>query len=133
MTRAISFLVALLLAGGCATPEPRADAVVIPAKQMTPGVVQKEIRKGMSQAQVAESLGSPNIVTRDSEGKETWVYDKFATEASSSHSDAYGTILILGASKERSTRSANQRTLTVLIKFDAAAKVDTYSFHASSF
>jgi hypothetical protein len=33
---------------------------------MTLGVVQKEIHKGLSQADVAEALGSPNIVTRDS-------------------------------------------------------------------
>ncbi len=42
---------------------------------MTVGIVQKEIRIGMSQADVAAALGSPNIVTRDSEGKETWIYE----------------------------------------------------------
>src|SRR3972149_7131815 len=55
-------------------------------REMTVGVVQKEIRKGMSQADVAEALGSPNIVTKDSLGDETWIYDKIATEASYSRS-----------------------------------------------
>src|SRR3989337_1314998 len=55
-------------------------------REMTVGVVQKEIRVGMSQADVAEALGSPNIVTKDSVGDETWIYDKIATEASYSRS-----------------------------------------------
>jgi outer membrane protein assembly factor BamE (lipoprotein component of BamABCDE complex) len=45
-------------------------------RQMTVGTVQKEIRKGMSAADVAEALGSPNIVTTDSEGREVWIYDR---------------------------------------------------------
>ena len=52
----------------------------IPEKELTLGIVQKEIKVGMSQADVISVLGSPNIVTRDSEGRETWVYDKIATE-----------------------------------------------------
>jgi hypothetical protein len=53
---------------------------------MTVGIVQKEIRVGMSQADVALALGSPNIVTSDGSGKETWIYDKIASEASYSAS-----------------------------------------------
>ena len=34
-------------------------------RQMTVGTVQREIRKGMPGAEVAEVLGSPNIVTTD--------------------------------------------------------------------
>ena len=54
-------------------------------RRMTVGVVQREIRKGMSPADVAAALGSPNIVTRDAGGNETWIYDKIATEASYSN------------------------------------------------
>jgi outer membrane protein assembly factor BamE (lipoprotein component of BamABCDE complex) len=38
-------------------------------REFTVGLVQKEIRVGMSQTEVAEALGSPNIVTRDKDGK----------------------------------------------------------------
>lgn len=54
-------------------------------REMTVGIVQKEIRVGMSGADVVTALGSPNIVTKDSEGKEVWVYDKIATEAAYSY------------------------------------------------
>jgi hypothetical protein len=43
---------------------------------MTLGIVQKGIRIGITQADVAASLGSPNIVARDSAEAETWIYDK---------------------------------------------------------
>ena len=100
---------------------------------MTLGVVQKEIRRGLSQADVAEALGSPNIVTRDSAGLETWVYDKTATEASYSNSTTYGTILIVGFAQNAGASSTSQRTLTVVIKFSTDGKVDTFSYHASRF
>ncbi len=57
-------------------------------REMTVGIVQKDIKEGMNQADVAQSLGSPNIVTRDSGGSETWIYDKIASEASYSESSS---------------------------------------------
>jgi outer membrane protein assembly factor BamE (lipoprotein component of BamABCDE complex) len=118
-------------------------------REMTLGVVQKEIRKGMSQADVATALGSPNIVTRDSAGKETWIYDKIATEASYSRSGGSvgggagaggvaGSALILGGvggsgSRSSGASSTTQRTLTVVIKFDDSGLVDSFSYHMSKF
>lgn len=105
-------------------------------RETTVGVVQKEIRIGMSQADVTTVLGSPNIVTRDSYGKETWIYDKIATEVSYSK-DSGGTGLILSLvgvySKEAGTASSTQKTLTVIIKFNDRQLVDSFSYHASKF
>jgi outer membrane protein assembly factor BamE (lipoprotein component of BamABCDE complex) len=102
-------------------------------REMTLGIVQREIRNGMSQADVAEALGSPNLVTRDDLGRETWVYDKIATEASYSRSEAYGTILILGAGQAAGAASTTQKTLTVVIRFDRDQRVDRFSYHSSRF
>ena len=71
---------------------------------MTLGIVQKEIRVGLSQADVAAALGSPNIVTKDSADKETWVYDKIASEASYSASSAYRNNSYLGRIHRLSSR-----------------------------
>jgi outer membrane protein assembly factor BamE (lipoprotein component of BamABCDE complex) len=105
-------------------------------REMTLGVVQKEIRVGMSQADVATALGSPNIVTSDSAGKETWVYDKIASEASYSH-DSGGTGLILGLggiySRQAGAVSSTQKTLTVVIKFDNSKAVESFTYHTSKF
>jgi len=102
-------------------------------REMTLGVVQKQIHTGMSGEEVANALGSPNIVTRDTEGNETWVYDKVATEASYSQSAAYGTILVLGASQAAGASASTQKTLTVVIKFDQDARVASFTYHSSRF
>ncbi len=102
-------------------------------RNLTVGTVQKEIRKGMSQAAVAESLGSPNIVTRDKEGQESWIYDKIASEASYSQ-DSGGVWFLIGAyGKSAGASSSTQKTLTIVIKFNADSQVDTFSYHTSKF
>lgn len=114
-------------------------------REMTLGIVQKEIRVGMSQPDVAAALGSPNIVTKDSEGKETWIYDKIATEASFSKGSMEGLVagggtpgtgLILGlisGRKEAGASASSQKTLTVIIKYGDNTLVESFSFHASKF
>lgn len=126
----IIIFVSMAFLNGCTTTQPQAS---VPEKKMTLGIVQKEIRKGMSQAEVISALGSPNILTRDAEGKETWVYDKIATEASYSKKGGYGTILILGFAAESAKASSSQRTLTVVIKFDQKQLVENFAYHVSKF
>ncbi len=118
-------------------------------REFTLGVVQKSIYRGMSQASVAQALGSPNIVTRDEVGAETWVYDKIATEASYSSDrggvsglgaagGVAGSVLILGGlagsyDRAAGAASSTQRTLTVVIKFDKNNAVSDFSYHSSKF
>jgi outer membrane protein assembly factor BamE (lipoprotein component of BamABCDE complex) len=123
--------ISLCLTAGCVTPAPPPPEPA--AKKLTVGVVQKEIREGQSQADVAEALGSPNIVTRDSDGLETWIYDKMSTEARYEAREGYGTILLLAGGSASASTSSSQRTLTVVIKFDSSAKVKSFTYHASTF
>lgn len=143
-------LVAGVSMSGCMTAaEHQQSLSSAKEREMTVGVVQKEIRAGMSQADVAAALGSPNIVTRDSDGRETWIYDKIATEASYSRDSGgaagaagaggiAGAALILGGlggnySRDAGASSTTQRTLTVIIKFNKDTRVETFSYHASKF
>ncbi len=122
------------LASGCQSAAEHQRAVSEePVEKFTLGNVQRKISKGMSQADVASSLGSPNIVTKDASGKEAWVYDKVAREVTYSH-DQGGVWLILGAySKEAGASRTGQRTLTVVIKYDPSGHVDDVTYHASQF
>lgn len=104
-----------------------------PVQDMTLGTVQKEIRTGMSQADVATALGSPNIVTKDSGDNETWIYDKIASQASYSHTKGYGTLILLGFESSAGTMTTSQKTLTVVIKFNQKHTVETVSYNASKF
>jgi outer membrane protein assembly factor BamE (lipoprotein component of BamABCDE complex) len=121
-------------------------AVEEPAgERLTVGTVQKEIRVGMSGAEVAAVLGSPNIVSTDEERREVWIYDKMATDATYSTSSGGIASLILGggssvagaasgsANQSAGASSTSQRTLTVIIKFDNDKKVRDFAYHTSRF
>lgn len=149
MKKTTLFLLLAAAAGMCMSCAHERGLHSARERSMTLGVVQKEIRVGMSQAAVAEALGSPNIVTRDDDGRETWVYDKIATEASYSGSKGdvsasvgaggvAGSALILGGvggsyGGGSGASSSTQKTLTVIIKFDRSSQVSTFSYHMSTF
>lgn len=130
----VTAAVVTLIAPACRTVEnDRRDLSSTRDRELTAGIVKKEIKKGMSGAQVAELLGSPNITTLDENNRETWVYDKIATEASYSESQS-GLFLILGGySNQSGASSTTQRTLTVVIKFNADSKVESFTYHQSKF
>ena len=144
MNSPLKVLAMALVAGAlmaCSATRHVEDVRAEAADRVTVGTVQKEIKLGMSGADVAGVLGSPNIVTTDSERRETWVYDKISTEVAYSKSggsivglifSSSGGGLCGGYSKAGAT-STTQRTLTVVIKFDNDGLVRDFSYHASQF
>ncbi len=136
----------LLFALGCpASYHARDTQAGLEGDRLTAGKVQREIRLGMSGADVIEALGSPNVVTGEGDGREVWVYDKFATDVVVSESGwtilgggvgfghSGGGGLGGGASGRAGASSQSQRTLTVIIKFDDAKKVRDFAYHTSRF
>ncbi|MBN1929149.1 MAG: hypothetical protein JW764_06370 [Chlorobiaceae bacterium] len=92
--------------------------------RVTVGTVQKEIRKGMSGAEVSMALGSPNIVSTDEAGREVWIYDKISSNV------VYSTG---GFFINTGSKSTSQQTLTIVIKFDELKKVRDFAYHTSRF
>jgi outer membrane protein assembly factor BamE (lipoprotein component of BamABCDE complex) len=144
MNNFLSLVVVSLAAGilvACSATRHVEDVRAEDADRVTVGTVQKEIGLGMSGAQVATVLGSPNIVTSDNERRETWVYDKISSEVAYSKSSGALVGLIfssagggLGAGQVKAgAKSTSQRTLTVVIKFDGEGLVRDFSYHASRF
>lgn len=102
------------------------------AQRLELGNVQRDIHEGMAQDEVALALGSPNIVTQDKDKKETWIYDKIATEARRSGSS--GLILFCQTGADYVSRAdVSQKTLTVIIKFDHEKRVESCTYHSSKF
>lgn len=136
-----SFILIATILGGCTASDHVQDVRAEDADRLTVGTVQREIRLGMSGAEVAEVLGSPNIVTTDEERRETWIYDKISSEVAYSRSGGAIVGLLfsssgggLGAgSKSAGASSTSQRTLTVVIRFDENDMVRDFSYHSSSF
>jgi outer membrane protein assembly factor BamE (lipoprotein component of BamABCDE complex) len=116
---------ALLASLGCKSKQEAPEE----GKNLTTGVVQREIRKGMSGAAVIEALGSPNIVTTDEQGREVWVYERYARDVETT-SNGYFVIFAFG---KRETAKGSTRSLTVVIKFDEQKKVRDFGYHASTF
>jgi len=141
----LSIAVSLCSCAGCAEHHARSVQRGLTGERLTLGSVQREIRQGMSGAEVLESLGSPNVVSTDEGGREVWVYDKFATDVVESR----GSWVIfgggggagsggagggaLGASGAAGARSTSQSTLTVIIKFDDDKKVRDFAYRSSRF
>jgi hypothetical protein len=136
---------ALVLAGCATAPEHRAAARDEAAGRLSVGTVQREIRVGMSGAEVLAVLGAPNIVTTDAERREVWTYDRIATETVYSSSAGGVSALILGlgssllggvapgVSQSAGAEVRTQRTLTIILRFDAERRVRDFSYHASQF
>jgi outer membrane protein assembly factor BamE (lipoprotein component of BamABCDE complex) len=101
--------------------------------RLTVGKVQGEIKVGMSAAQVAELLGSPNIVTTDEKRREVWIYDKVSTDRVDTASSTFAGIIILGAASRDSSSSQRQRTLTIIIKYDEEKKVRDFAYNSTQF
>ena len=112
--------------------------------KLTLGKVQQTLKKGMSQGEIIVALGSPNMVTSDANGLETWVYDKLSTEVNSNSQKKSFNLLggvigskigvgaTGGSSSKNSNTSSSQKTLTVVLKF-IGKKLETYTYNASSF
>lgn len=147
---ALAFAVAAI--GGCQSAGDHARDVreaQAEGDKLTVGTVQREIRVGMSGADVAQVLGSPNIVSTDEQRREVWIYDKVATErVYSSSSGGINTLFLggglvgggllggglgVGGSSSAGASSTTQRTLTVIIKFDEQSRVRDFAYHTSKF
>lgn len=123
------FVFAAGILAGCSSASKNAQA----DERLTVAKAQREIKIGMSSADVVEVLGSPNMVTTDDQRRETWVYDKVSSQVDSSSSSSGVWLLIVGASGSKSSRTSSQRTLTIIIKFDENSKVRDFSYRTSSF
>lgn len=146
----ITLFVACAVLSGCVSASRHAADVQqgLQGDKLTVGTVQREIRQGMSGAEVAQALGSPNIVSTDEKGREVWIYDRIATDKVYSSSSGGIRALFFGGAipgpvlggaasgsyeSDAGAASTSQRTFTVIIKFDENKKVRDFAYHYSRF
>lgn len=133
-----SLIAFMFIIAGCTGAQhynPQAD------ENLTVGKVQAEIRIGMAGGEVAQVLGSPNIVSTDENRNEVWIYDKISTQYV--RADARAGILAIGGGSDvvggtgvsgsQSSGATSQRTLTIVIKFDEDKRVRDFAYHTSRF
>jgi outer membrane protein assembly factor BamE (lipoprotein component of BamABCDE complex) len=157
----LSFIITLLVDTGCASISSADVNNASDIKdKVTVGKVQREIKTGMSGAEVISVLGSPNIVTRDKAKREVWVYDKLSTNFAFSNTEGKMSLSLFnfgknpdstgdfisnfvppvmtgggsaGYAQNAGASSISQKTLTIIIKLNDDGIVDDFTYHASSF
>lgn len=132
---------------GCSTklsPEPF-DANL----RLTAGQVKLTVRKGVTtQSQIFRALGSPNVVVLDNGVKEVWTYDQIRVRRTSQGYQTgafFGTLFGLsefdrgaGAAGAKvggtvGTTTTSVLTATLIIRFSADEKVESYQMMVTSF
>ena len=145
MKKIVPILSVSFILFNCVPPDPIVIEVPVEKEdKLTLGTVQSKIKKGMNQTEVLEVLGSPNIVTKNSQGNEVWTYDKIGSNQSSSSevSATYGQRQLnqgfwaflfggvtssAGASSDRNSES---KSLTVIITFDSNSNVSDFTYQS---
>lgn len=138
-------LAALALLGACAArpasqypAQARAPGSQTTASQLSnqsvanPVTEQREVRVGMSAADIAETLGSPNSVVTDALKRDTWTYDRIWTDAAYSATDSRGKLLMLDPPQGAAAAGAPQTAITVIVMFDEFGKVRDFAYHTPS-
>jgi hypothetical protein len=134
---------------------PQAQAVSAPPAQsgasaLSYGSVTSRVVNGKtSQAELVDMFGGPNISTVDSEGLETWVYERSVSQTDAAnrsqswqaaanlgvffgHGNA-GAQAAGGQNASASSTTSSFRSLTVIVKFNPDKTVKDYSVRASQF
>ena len=132
----------LAMALAIAPPLNAADA----PDTLTHGMAQMTLHVGTTtQADVLETFGGPNVSTLDGQGREVWVYDRFATVSMSKDSGfAIGMIIGggggdvgagagLGFSNKKFRSSTSSRSMTLILKFGPDKRLVDFSSRSSSF
>lgn len=116
------------------------------ANTLTHGMAQMTLHVGKTtQFEVLEAFGGPNVSTLDGEGREVWIYDRFATVSMTKDSGfsigflggavggAVGAGAGLGFSNKKSKASSSSRSMTLILKFGPDKKLADFKSRSSSF
>ena len=134
MFKTVIVTLAFTLALAACSATPHINSADTASNPYTHGNVQLTLKKGITdQSDVLNTFGPPNVATIDASGNEVWTYQKNATVAKATESNAYGTIIILGGSHSTSGFEQSSRTMTLIIKFDESKKVTDFKSMATSF
>ena len=136
-------VIALITLVSAAPGASAAEGPAVPPRgsDLTLGLIQRSIKAGMTTSEVVDSVGSPNLVTRGRNGRESWVYDRLSTETSEEgfHAGgggvgAGGSILgLIGVEGGKKKVTTSQRTLMLVVTFGADGMVETFTYRSSKF
>ncbi len=133
-----------------AAPAPLPAPAATRPSALSYGMVTSQVKKGETrQLDLVQLFGSPNISTYDSQGIETWVYERTVTQTDiqqntsavqgAANLGAFFNVAQAGAgvsggqSTGSTTTTASVRSITVIVKFSSDHIVSDFSVRASYF
>lgn len=127
-------LISFTLLAGCSTNS--GPLVSIPSRSMETqrlavGAAQM-LKVGSTSERVIELLGSPNVVTNNEDGLETWVYDKMSKEIETVRTRDGGW-LFTPKQQQSVVSVVGERALIVVIKFDKDQRVSNVRYRQTSY
>lgn len=136
----------VLVAAAVALSLPTVASAKDQANTLTHGMAQMTLRVGVTtQTEVLETFGGPNVTTLDGDGREVWVYDRFATVSASKDSGFSIGMLVgaaggnvgggagLGFGKSKSKSSTSTRSMILILKFGPDKRLVDFKSRSSSF
>ena len=131
MKKNILSILLIIFITGCSNPPQQNSS------KLTLGLVQSSVTKGANQVEITRILGAPNIISKDKQGNQTWVYDRISRERKSNSMAGFGFGAIgtwLGAGGgSRSSDTSSSKSLTVIITFDDNKNVLDYAYQGLEF
>lgn len=117
---------------------------------LTPGMVKTTLVEGVTtQGEVLSVFGAPNIVTRDTSGREVWTYSVQSVSKSAASAEVGGSFgagaagiadsSVIGGggsvsgAKSGSVSQTSSSTFTLMITFDEHDVVHTYQMQSTQF
>lgn len=131
MKISLLIFVSLLLISGCNSTNKPVDTR---NSTLTQGNIQLNLVVGKTtKFDVIENFGSPNITTRDGQGREVWSYQRAGQVSQSSSSSSGWTIILAGGSNRAAGFESSSRMMTLIIKFDSNDIVADFRSRTSNF
>ncbi len=103
------------------------------SEELTLGIIQQRVHAGMSQTEIVSCLGSPDMINKETDGSQTWIYDKNSKSTHSTYNKHWFWILFFWKGKGHNDTVSTQKTLTLIINFDKNDIVQNFSYNTKSF
>ena len=101
---------------------------------LTQGNVEMNLHTGITtKAEALEKLGSPNVVTRDGQGRELWTYQRATQTSRGNRFSDLGTLLLIGQSRDQYGFENSSTMITLIIKFNNHDVIEDINSRTSHF
>jgi hypothetical protein len=124
-------LAILLLFSSCASV---IEPVTTANSSLTQGSIEMYLHSGKTtKPEFLQRFGSPNVVTRDGEGREIWSYQRAMQASEKEGFSSFWTLLLFGQSQDHAGFKNSSTMITLIIKFNSHNIVEDFNSRTSCF